>query len=90
MKLLTLILTKPKMDKQTNKRKEYITNPARIVAFCTFLFWLGLTRWTLKFQINTLQDKTAEIDVVKTQYYDIQTKLAEIQTNLSWIMANMK
>lgn len=73
-----------------NKRKEYITNPARIVAFCTFLFGLGLTRWTLKFQINNLEEKTAEIDLVKTQYYDIQTKLAEIQTNLSWIMANLK
>ena len=82
------------MDKQTNKqeskRKEYITNPARIVAFCTFLFWLWITWWTLKFQINDLQEKTAEIDTVKTQYYDIQTKLAEIQTNISWIMANIK
>ena len=76
--------------KQMNKRKEYITNPARICAFIVFLFWLGATWWTLKYQINILQDKTAEIDAVKTQYYDIQTKLAEIQTNLSRIMANMK
>lgn len=78
------------IEKLMNKWKEYITNPARIVAFCTFLFWLWITRWTLKFQINNLQEKTAEIDIVKGQYYDIQTKLAEIQTNLSWIMANIK
>jgi hypothetical protein len=37
-----------------------------------------------------IEEKTAEIDSIKVQYYDIQTKLAEIQTNLSWIMSNMK
>lgn len=40
--------------------------------------------------MNMLEEKTAEIDTIKAQYYDIQTKLAEIQTNLSWIMSNMK
>jgi hypothetical protein len=73
-----------------NKRRQYLTNPWTIISFIVFLFWLGVTWWTLKYQINILQDKTAEIDAVKTQYYDIQTKLAEIQTNLSRIMANIK
>lgn len=78
------------MDKQTSKRKEYITNPARIVTFCGFLVTIGITRWTLNFRLNALEQKTAEIDTVKAQYYDIQTKLAEIQTNVSWIMTNIK
>lgn len=72
------------------KRRQYLTNPWIIISFIVFLFWLGVTWWTLKYQINILQDKTAEIDAVKVQYYDIQAKLAEIQTNISRIMANMK
>lgn len=72
------------------KIKEYLSNPAVRVSFCIFLVSIGITRWTLNFRINVLEQKTAEIDTIKAQYYDIQTKLAEIQTNLSWIMSNMK
>jgi len=72
------------------KIKEYLSNPAVRVSFCAFLVSLGITRWTLSFRINVLEQKTAEIDNIKAQYYDIQTKLAEIQTNISWIMSNMK
>lgn len=72
------------------KIKEYLSNPAIRVSFCIFLVSIGVTRWTLNLRINVLEQKTAEIDNIKAQYYDIQTKLAEIQTNISWIMSNMK
>lgn len=72
------------------KIKAYLTNPAVRVSFCVFLVWIGITRWTLNFRVNLLEQKSSEIDTIKVQYYDIQTKLAEIQTNLSWIMSNMK
>jgi hypothetical protein len=72
------------------KIKEYLSNPAVRVSFCIFLVSIGVTRWTLNLRINVLEQKTAEIDNIKAQYYDIQTKLAEIQTNISWIMSNMK
>ena len=72
------------------KIKEYLSNPAIRVSFCIFLVSIGITRWTLNLRINVLEQKTAEIDNIKAQYYDIQTKLAEIQTNISWIMSNMK
>lgn len=72
------------------KIKEYLSNPAVRVSFCAFLIWLGITWGTLNFRVNALEQKTSEIDIIKAQYYDIQTKLAEIQTNLSWIMSNMK
>jgi hypothetical protein len=72
------------------KIKAYLTNPAVRVSFWVFLVWIGVTRWTLNFRVNLLEQKSSEIDTIKVQYYDIQTKLAEIQTNLSWIMSNMK
>lgn len=72
------------------KIKAYLTNPAVRVSFCVFLVWIGVTWGTLNFRVNLLEQKSSEIDTIKIQYYDIQTKLAEIQTNLSWIMSNMK
>lgn len=78
MNLLTLILTKPKMDKQTNKRKEYITNPARIISFCVFLFGLWVTYASITARIARLEEFQRSVDLVK-----IETTLREIQVDLS-------
>ena len=79
-----------KMNETQKKRYQHLTNPGVIISLLVAIFWIWITRWTLNYRVNIIEDRKAEIDVVKTQYYDIQTKLAEIQTNLSWIMANMK
>ena len=66
------------MDKQTNKRKEYITNPARIVSFIVFIFWLGVAYASIITRIARLEDFERSVDMVK-----IETTLREIQVDLS-------
>lgn len=63
-----------------NKRKEYITNPARIVSFCIFIFWLGVTYASITTRITRLEEFERSVDMVK-----IETTLREIQVDLSWV-----
>ncbi len=72
------------MDKQTNKRKEYITNPARLVAFCCFLFSVGITRWTLNYRVNKLEEFQKSVDLVK-----IESTLTAMQKDIERIRLNM-
>lgn len=72
------------MDKQTNKRKEYITNPARILSFCVFLFGLGVSYATLLNRIQKLEDFDKSIDMVK-----IESTLSQIQTDIERIKINL-
>lgn len=68
------------MDKQTNKRKEYVTNPARIVSFIVFVFWLWVVYASIVSRIQNLEDFQRSVDLVK-----IETTLREIQVDLSWV-----
>lgn len=68
------------MDKQTNKRKEYVTNPARIVSFIVFIFWLWVAYASIVSRIQKLEDFQRSVDLVK-----IETTLREIQVDLSWV-----
>ena len=72
-----------------NKFKAYITDPKNIIAFIIFCFWLGGMRATMNNRISILEEKCHEVDTVKVQMYEIQTSLAQIQTDLSWIKANL-
>ena len=72
-----------------NKFKAYITDPKNIIAFVIFCFWLGGMRATMNNRITLLEEKCHEVDTVKVQMYEIQTSLAQIQTDLSWIKANL-
>lgn len=72
------------MDKQTNKRKEYITNPARIVSFCTFLVTVWVTRWTLNYRVNKLEEFQKSVDLVK-----IESTLTAMQKDIEYIRLNL-
>lgn len=67
------------MDK-TNKRKEYVTNPARIVSFIIFIFWLWVAYANIITRITRLEEFERSVDMVK-----IETTLREIQVDLSWV-----
>ena len=69
-------MKKKKMDSLYN----YITDPWTLVSFVVFVFWLWATWSNLNWRIKDLEKKTEEIDVTR-----IETKLAEIQTDLQWI-----
>ena len=63
-----------------NSLYEFITDPWTLVEFIVFVFWLWATRSNLNWRIKNLEKKTEEIDIA-----NIETKLAEIQTDLKWI-----
>jgi hypothetical protein len=58
----------------------YLTDPWTLVNFVIFVFGLWVARSNLNWRIKELEKKTEEIDVTR-----IETKLAEIQTDLQWI-----
>lgn len=72
------------MDKQTNKRKEYITNPARIVSFIVFIFWLWVAYSTILNRIQKLEDFQKSVDMVK-----IESTLTAMQKDIEWIRMNL-
>ena len=71
------------------KFKAYITDPKNIVAFIIFCFWLGGMWATMNNRLTLLEEKCHEVDTVKTQMYEIQTSLAQIQTDIQWIKSNL-
>ena len=68
-----------------NKRKEYVTNPARIVSFIVFIFWLWVAYATLTNRIERLENFQKEINLV-----EIQSTLSQIQTDILWIRETLK
>ena len=71
------------------KFKAYITDPKNIIAFIIFCFWLGGMWATVNDRISLLEEKCHEVDTVKAQMYEIQTSLAQIQTDIQWIKTNL-
>lgn len=67
-----------------NELYNYITDPWTLVSLVVFIFWLGATWSGLNWRIKNLEKKTEEIDVTK-----IESKLAEIQTDLQWIKTEL-
>lgn len=67
-----------------NKRKEYITNPARIVSFGVFIFWIWVTYATMNSRINSLEEFERSVDMVK-----IETTLTAMQKDIEYIRLNM-
>ena len=50
-----------------NKRKEYITNPARVISFWIFIFGLGVAYATLTHRINKLEEFQNSVNMVKLE-----------------------
>lgn len=71
------------------KFKAYITDPKNIIAFIIFCFWLGGMWATMNNRLTLLEEKCHEVDTVKAQMYEIQTSLAQIQTDIQWIKVNL-
>ena len=71
------------------KFKAYITDPKNIGAFIIFCFWLGGMWATMNNRLTLLEEKCHEVDTVKAQMYEIQTSLAQIQTDIQWIKTNL-
>lgn len=57
-----------------------LQQPETIISICVFIFSLGWIWATLNNRIKDLEIKMKEIDSI-----DIKARLAEIQSDLSWI-----
>jgi len=62
----------------------YITNPANLVSFVIFIFWLWVTWSNLNWRIKKLEEETEKIDATK-----IEAKLAEIATDIQRIKTEL-
>lgn len=63
----------------------YLTNPANIISFIVFIFWLWATWSNLNWRI-----KDCEKRIEKIEDLDLDSRLTEIQTNIHWIMEKLK
>lgn len=61
-----------------------LQEPETIVSLVAFIFSLWTVWATLNNRIKELEWKMEEVDAI-----DIKTKLAEIQTDLTWIKAKL-
>lgn len=63
---------------------EWITNPSTIINIVVLIFGVGTTWANLNNRIKKVEEKSDRIDATK-----IEAKLAEIQTDLQWIKAEL-
>lgn len=71
------------MDKK--KRYEYIFSPATVVSLLVAIFWFWVTRWTLNYRINRLEDFQKEVNLV-----EIQSTLAAMQKDIERIRIQLQ
>lgn len=72
------------MDKQTNKRKEYLTNPWVIISLLVALFWIWVTWGTLNYRVNKLEQFQQEVNLV-----ELQKTLTAMQKDIEYIRYNL-
>lgn len=63
---------------------EWITNPSTLINIVVLIFGVGTTWANLNNRIRKVEEKADKIDATK-----IEAKLAEIQTDLQWIKAEL-
>lgn len=68
-----------------NNIKAYLSNPHTRISFIVFIFGLWVLRASTDSRLAALEEKCHEVDTVKAQMYEIQTSLAQIQTDVLWI-----
>ena len=63
----------------------YLTNPANIVSFVIFVFWLGMTWANLNSKLKEIEKRVDKIEDL-----DLDSRLTEIQTNLRRVIERLK
>ena len=67
------------------ERLIYLTNPANLVSFVIFIFWLWVTWSNLNWKTKDLERR-----VNKLEEADLETKLREIKIDLDWIKKELQ
>lgn len=58
----------------------YITNPANLVSFVIFIFWLWATRSKLNWKIKECEKRLDRLDEL-----DLDSRLTQMQIDLDWV-----
>ena len=66
-------------------RLVYITNPANLVSFVVFVFWLWVTWSNLNWKLKDCDKRLSKLEDA-----DLETKLVEIKTDLEWIKKELQ
>lgn len=64
--------------------QQRLLQPQTLISIIGFIFGLGVVWATLNNKINMLEKKIQEVDNL-----DLNTKLAQIQTDIEWIKAKL-
>jgi len=64
--------------------QQRLLQPQTIISIVSFIFGLGVVWATLNSKINNLEKKIQEVDNL-----ELNTKLAQIQTDIEWIKAKL-
>lgn len=64
--------------------QQRLLQPQTLISIIGFIFGLGVVWATLNSKINMLEKKIQEVDNL-----DLNTKLAQIQTDIEWIKAKL-
>lgn len=58
----------------------YITNPANLVSFVIFIFWLWVTWSNLNWRIKECEKRLDRLDEL-----DLDSRLTQMQIDLDWV-----
>ena len=62
------------------ERLIYLTNPANLISFVIFVFWLWVTWSNLNWRIKEIEKRLDKIDEL-----DLWDRLTRMEANLDWI-----
>ena len=68
-----------------DKIKDYFSSPATWRTLIIFIFWLGVTWWTLSGRINQIEREMDRIDQLW-----IETKLTELQIDMQRVKTTLE
>lgn len=63
-----------------SERLVYLTNPANIVSFVIFVFWLGVTWSNLNWRLKECEKRLDKLDEL-----DLDSRLTQMQIDLDWV-----
>lgn len=73
------------MNETQKKRYQHLSNPGVVISMLVAIFGIWVTRGTLNYRINRLEDFQKEIDLV-----EIQSTLTAMQKDIEWIRIQLQ
>lgn len=72
------------MNETNKKRYNYLTNPWVIISLLVTIFSIWITRWTLSYRVNKLEQFQQEVNLV-----ELQKTLTAMQKDIEYIRLSL-